>query len=178
MPRLTADQWAAIRIEWEGEPTATFHGLAGKHGVDKASISRKAAKDGWSKSGQIASINENAQRRADAKFVSECNTTQRERNASDLAAREESERVRAGVLVRHRAEWAELEQFRRSALKAMKDAHEAGDRNAWMVAKMAADTAKANIQALEIKQAGEAKAWGLDVKSEEEIVIRNPRHAD
>lgn len=93
-------------------------------------------------------------------------------------AREESERVRAGVLVRHRAEWAELEQFRRTALKAMKDAHESGDRNAWMVAKMAADTAKANIQALEIKQSGEAKAWGLDVKSEEEIVIRNPRHAD
>lgn len=178
MPRLTADQWAAIRIEWEGEPVATFRALAIKYNVDNSEISRRAKREGWTKRGQLAAINESAQRKADKLTDSDGNSTQRKLSSADLAARGESEDLRAEVLTRHRREWAELEQFRRSALKAMKDAHEAGDRNAWMVAKLAADTAKANIQALEIKQTGEAKAWGLDIKSEEEIVIRNPRHAD
>lgn len=176
MPRLTADQWAAIRMEWEGEPMATFHALGPKHGVDKSEISRRARRDGWAKTGQIGTINENAQRRADRSTSADgTSPAQRELNAGDLASRQESEAVRAGVLIRHRGEWAELEAFRKAALKAMKDAHESGDRAAWMIAKLAADTAKANLQALEIKQSGEAKAWGLDAKSEEEIVIRNPR---
>lgn len=57
MPRLTADQWSAIRLEWEGEPMATFHSLGPKYGIDKASISRKAAKEGWAKRGVLADIN-------------------------------------------------------------------------------------------------------------------------
>ncbi len=175
MPRLTADQWAAVRLEWEGEPTATFQRLGEKFGVDKANISRKAAKEGWSKSGQLGTINEHAQRRADLLTGADGAEAQPQRNAGALATRQESEAVRAGVLIRHRGEWAELEVMRRVALKAMKDAHEAGDRNAWAIAKLAADTAKANLQALEIKQSGEARAWGLDAKAEEEIIITNPR---
>lgn len=178
MPRLTADQWAAIRLEWEGEPTATYQALGQKHGVDKSEISRRARREGWSKTGQIGSINENAQRRADRATDVDGNSTQRELNRGDLATRQESETVRAGVMVRHRSEWAELEAFRKTALKAMKDAHERGDRPAWLIAKLAADTAKANLQALEIKQAGEARAWGLDAKSEDEIVIKNPRRME
>lgn len=58
MPRLTADQWAAVRLEWEGEPTATFTGLATKHGVNKSEISRRCAKEAWSKRGQLGAINE------------------------------------------------------------------------------------------------------------------------
>lgn len=178
MPRLTADQWAAIRIEWEGEPTATFSGLAEKYGVNKASISRTAWREAWVKRGQLAGINESAQRKADRLTDADGNATQRECNAVDLATRTESEDLRAEVTARHRREWAELEAFRKTALKAMKDAHEAGDRAAWMVAKLAADTARANISALDIKQHGERKAWGLDVKGEEDIVITNPRVAD
>ncbi len=179
MPRLTADQWAAVRMEWAGEPTATFLGLAGKHGVAVSSVSRVSAREGWSKRGQLGDINEAAQRKADARLDSDgkAKETQRQSTAGDLATRTESEDVRTAVLERLRREWAELEQFRRSALKAMKDAHEAGDADAWKVAKLAADTALANMRALEVKQAGERKAWGLDTTAEAEIVIGNPRGA-
>lgn len=175
MPRLTTDQWAAIRIEWEGEPTATFSGLAIKYGVDKSEISRRSRRETWVKRGQLASINESAQRKADRLTDADGNSTQRQLNALDLATRIESENLRAAVTARHRCEWAELEGFRRSALAAMEQAHEAGDKEAWQVAKLAADTAKANLAALEIKQQGERRAWGLDVHGEEDIVIVNPR---
>jgi hypothetical protein len=178
MPRLSADQWAAIRLEWEGEPTASFHGLAQKHGVDKSQISRIAKREGWSKTGQIGSINENAQRRADAKVNAEGGSTQRPINAEERASRDESESVRADVLARLRTEWAELESFRKVALLAMKEAHKAGDKNAWSIAKLAADTALANMRTLSIKQDGERAAWGLDLKADEDIVIRNPRRAE
>jgi hypothetical protein len=175
MPRLTADQWAAIRLEWEGEPSATFSGLGAKFGVHNSEIGRRAKREGWAKRGQLAGINESAQRKADKLTDSNGNSTQRELRTSDLASRAESEDLRAAVTARHRTEWAELEGFRKTALKAMKDAHEAGDREGWQVAKLAADTAKANLSALEIKQNGERHAWGLDVHGEEDIVISNPR---
>jgi hypothetical protein len=178
VPRLSADQWAAVRLEWENEPTATFSGLAGKHGVNKSEISRTAKRQGWSKTGQIGSINENAQRRADAQLNADGTTTQRKPNASDLASRHESESIRADVLARLRTEWAELESFRKVALVAMKEAHKAGDKNAWSIAKLAADTALANMRTLSIKQDGERAAWGLDLKADEDIVIRNPRRAE
>jgi hypothetical protein len=78
-------------------------------------------------------------------------------------------------VARHRGEIAELEAFRRTALKAMKDAHERGDKESWNIAKIAADTARANIAALDLKQMTERRAWGMDAKSEEDIIITNPR---
>jgi hypothetical protein len=178
--RLTPDQWAAIRLEWEGDPLATFNGMAQKHGVDVASVSRHASREGWSKRNQLGDINEAANRRADAQCNAngDASETQRPNTASDLATRDESEAVRAAVLVRLRAEWAELEGFRKAALAAMKTAHTEGDKAAWSIAKMAADTALSNIRALSVKQEGERKAWGLDAKSEEEIIITNPRRIE
>lgn len=175
MPRLTADQWAAIRIEWEGEPSATFSGLGEKFGVHNSEIGRRAKREGWVKRGQLASINESAQRKADLMTDAQGNSTQRELRTSDLATRTESEDLRAAVTARHRAEWAELDGFRKTALIAMKKAHEDGEKEAWQLAKIAADTAKANLSALEVKQNGERRAWGLDVHGEEDIVINNPR---
>jgi len=175
VPRLTTDQWAAIRLEWEGEPSATFSGLGEKFGVHNSEIGRRAKRESWVKRGQLASINESAQRKADRLTDSDGNSTQNKLRTSDLASRTESEDLRAAVTARHRIEWAELEGFRKSALKAMKDAHEAGDREGWQIAKLAADTAKANLSALEVKQNGERRAWGLDVFSEADIVISNPR---
>lgn len=177
MPRLSKDKWAEVRLEWEGEPTATFFGLADKYGVDRASISRAAAREGWSKRGVIADINEAAQRRADARCDSDGNATQRQRNAGDLATRDESERLRAEVLTRHRSEWAEMVAFRKTALVVMQEAHKKKDRASWANAKLAADTALANLRALAVAHDGERKAWGLDAKSEEDIVITNPRRA-
>jgi len=116
MPRLKADQWAAIRIEWEGEPTATFSQLADKYGIDKAQVGRVAKRDGWTKIGQLANINEAAQRKADARCDSEGNSTQPKLNRQEIATRDESIDVRADVLERHRREWAELENYRKTAL--------------------------------------------------------------
>jgi hypothetical protein len=178
MPRLTTDQWAAIRIEWEGEPTATFSALADKYGVDKAQVGRVAKRDGWSKTGQLASINEAAQRKADARCNSEGNSTQHQLNQKEIATRDESIDVRAEVLERHRREWAELESYRQDALQAMKDAKGIGDKEAWTIAKLAADATKQNLSALEVKQSGERRAWGLEQQAEAEIVISNPRSVD
>lgn len=164
MPRLTEDQWAAIRIEWEGEPRVTMTELAERFGVNKSALSRKAKNEGWQKRGQLPSINEAAQRKADARFDVDGNSTstQREGTAVDLASRSESEDVRAAVLVRHRSEWSELELYRRHALEAMDKAKTEGNREEWTIAKTAAETAKSNLSALQIKQDGERKAWGMD----------------
>lgn len=173
MPRLTADQWAAIRLEWEGEPTATYLGLADNYGVAVSSISRKATTEGWTKKNQLATINEAAQRKADLRVDANGNATQTQRDGTvlDLANRNESEDVRAEILVRHRHEWAELENFRAISLERMIAAKESGDREPWQVAKIAADTALANMRTLEAKQAGERKAWGMDVMEVEKPSI-------
>lgn len=178
MPRLSADQWAAMRLEWEGEPVATFSGLGKKYGVDNSEISRRARRDGWTKRGVLGDINEAAQRKADARCDADGNSTQRKLRDSDLATRDESEDLRAEVLARHRRDWAEMVAFRKTALAEMKTAHARGDKEAWQVAKLAADTALANLRSLAVAHDGERKAWGLDLKSEEEIIIANPRRLD
>jgi hypothetical protein len=175
-----------MRLEWEGDPLATFTVLADRYGINIANVSRKAAKEGWSKRGLLGDLNEAANRRADAACEADGSAkaqdeaqgeaqTQLPTAIQELATRDESESVRARVLVRHRAEWAELENFRKTALAAMKDAHDKKDKSAWQLAKTSADTALANLRALSIKQDGERRAWGLDVRAEEEIVIKNPR---
>ena len=174
MPRLTADQWAAVRLDWEGEPSATFCQLAIKHNVNKSEISRAAKKQAWVKTGQLAGINESAQRKADSYTTPDGIVTQQNPNTV-LASRDEAIDVRAAIVARHRGEIAELEGFRRTALKAMKDAHERGDKESWNIAKIAADTARANIAALDLKQMTERRAWGMDAKAEEDIIITNPR---
>jgi hypothetical protein len=177
MPRLTADQWAAIRIAWEGDPAATYESAAAEAATKsrfdppvKSSVSERARKEEWSKRNQLAAINESASRRADSATEPngepiEPNETTAPFGIAVLASREESEIKRAAVLVRHRAEWAALEMYRRHALAAMDAAAEAGQRDEWLIAKTAADTAKANFQALQVKQDGERKAWNLDDNS-------------
>lgn len=179
MPRLSADQWGLVRAEWEGEPLASFNSLADKHGINVSNISRRAARDSWVKRNQLASINEAASRKADA--LVDSNGQMRENaNANAklaLAQRELSEDLRAQVQARHRSEWAEMVAFRKTALVVMHDAHKKKDRASWANAKLAADTALANLRALAVAHDGERKSWGLDAKSEEDIVITNPRRA-
>lgn len=179
MPRLSADQWGLVRAEWEGEPLASFNSLADKHGINVSNISRRAARDGWIKRNQLASINEAASRKADAMVDSDGQPVNANANAKlALAQRELSEDLRAQVQVRHRRDWAEMVAFRKTALAEMKTAHARGDKEAWQVAKLAADTALANLRSLAVAHDGERKAWGLDLKSEEEIIIANPRRLD
>ncbi len=175
MARLTEDQWQAIRAAWEEDPTASYDAAAdraakagGFEAPTKGAISQRATKDGgWSKRGQLSNINEAAQRLADAaKLNREVNPYTGDR----LAARGDSERLRADILARHRSEWEELDEARRAALDKMRECYVVSEdgrpnmaaKEEWTVAKMAAETARINLNALEIKQAGERKAWGLD----------------
>lgn len=48
MPRLTADQWATIKTEYEAG-TLTARALAAEFGIDHSLIGRRAAKEGWQK---------------------------------------------------------------------------------------------------------------------------------
>lgn len=177
MPRLTKDQWDQMRIDWENDPAITITNIAGKYQICTSSVSRRASKEGWVKRGQIGGINEAAHRRADNLLDSNGKPVPYS-TADALAAKELSETVRTEVLVRHRKEWAELEELRRTALVAMRRAHEESKYSAWAMAKSAADTALSNIKALNTKQAGECRAWGLDQKLQEDIVIVNPRVDD
>ena len=179
MPRLKKHQWEEMRLTWETEPSVKFIDLARQYNVNVSAVSRWASREGWEKIRPLQAINDAAQRRADArtdatgnrvelikekqKLEWDANTSYEEkRNDVEQATRAESEAKRADLVTRHRTEWAELEGFRRTAMAAMKTAHEKGDRGSWGIAKTAAETAKTNLMALEIKQAGEARAWGLD----------------
>lgn len=177
MARLTPDQWAAIREEWETDPKAS-HDTAAKRASEAGGfecpsreiVRRTQIKDGWAKRGQLADIGEAAQRRADklvdsdgcAKVGKKVGNEVGVATAEKLASRIESEIVRAEVLARHRTEWGELQNHRKAALVAMQKAQKAGDKESWQIAKIAADTAKANLQVLEIQQLAERRAWGLN----------------
>ena len=178
MGRLSKEQWSAVRASWEEDPVVSYveaaQRVSAKHGFEvpsKAAISKKALLEHWSKTGELAIINEAAQRRADALDV---DPEVDDKNFNKIVAREESERLRAEVLARHRREWSEMEGFRRSALIKLKEAYDfkgelRDERQRWIIAKLAADAVKVNFSSLALKQDGEVKAWGLgfnfDVKS-------------
>jgi len=73
----------------------------------------------------------------------------------------ETDNIQSTLLNRHRLEWSEVDGFRKAALAVMKAAHEKGGKEQWQIAKIAAETARANIQALSIKQTHERLAFGL-----------------
>ena len=175
--RLTDDQWAAIRAAYEQDPALSYEAAAERAAKagnfcapTKGRISQRSTQEGgWAKKGDLNAINQAAQRLADAaKLNDEVNPF----TPGKVAAREESERVRADVIVRHRREWLEIDGYRKAALLKMKQAIGTGagtiNKDEWMIAKMAAETLRTNLSALEIKQANERKAFGLDDKGDED----------
>jgi hypothetical protein len=173
MTKHTDEAWEAIRAEWESDYDVTFTFLHEKYKIDVSTISRRAKAERWLKKGIVALINETSQRRADkhAQALQEEAIAQNE-----TATREESENIRTAILIRHRKEWYDIENYRKIALSSMNEAHEAkDDKQKWLLAKTASDAALANIRALEVKQEGERKAWGLNIMPEESIVITNQR---
>lgn len=194
---LTDEEWLVIYNHWRRDRKITMEKLGEIYGVSQSTISRRKILKKWRRDEDLGEINATAQLMADANTISEKRylegdwTTGAKDGVLEPATREESESVRATVLIRHRSEWAELELCRRHALDAAnaaaerlqmheeirsnlyvegeaKEAAEAmvkmlrADQSAWTVAKLAADTARANITALGAKQDAERKAWGLD----------------
>ena len=163
MARLKEEEWAVIRHEWENS-LASFNRLADTHNVDRASVSRKAAKDGWQRNPQLTAINEAAQLKADSRVDSDGNAVAYQRRRSDIepATQENAEDIRASVLVRHRMEWAVLEKHRQEVLKILEEAQQGRDMELWRIAKIAMDSINVSMKALGVKQAGESRVWGLD----------------
>lgn len=160
MPRLTKDQWADARVQWEADPTLTFVDLGKALGVSEAAIRQRAKSEGWMKTGSLRGIVERAQIKADAKLRPNFDG-----EAQKAGARERAEDIRADVIERHRADWAEHRtHFKTSDIAADFDTGK---------------SAKISAEMLKIRQAGERAAYGLDdVQGDTSITIANPRSFD
>lgn len=147
MPRLTADQWAAARIRWEADPALTFGALAGSLGVSHAAVGQRARKDGWQRTPDLRSIADRAQLKADVRERAKLSPHLSD-ESTKTATRELAEDIRADVIERHRADWAE-------------------HRTCFKIGDIAADfetgkSAKISAEMLAIRQKGERAAYGLD----------------
>lgn len=145
MPRLTADQWAAARIRWEADPGLTFDALGKSLGVSHAAVGQRARREGWARDPNLADVSRRAQFKADQRALAKLSP---QVSAESSKTRELAEDIRADLIERHRADWAEHRQYFRTA-------------------DIAADfdlgkSAKISSEMLAIRQKGERAAYGLD----------------
>ena len=174
MARLNSAQWEAIRTVWVYDPDDPSYNVAAaraavKHDLappSKSTIDEKAKKQGWQRHGNLNGINAAAHRKADT--LIDCNGN---RTAPDAktgiffnapepglvqSSRQESENKRAEVNSRHRTEWLNIAVLRQEALT-IRNTNPDGAMAKIKLAKIAAETTS-------IQQAGERKAWGLDIQ--------------
>ena len=145
MNTATRYDWERIRAEYEAG--ATMGELSRRHGVDKAAISRRAKKDGWT-----ADLSEVVNRRAAAKINGIVNTVDPQKRAEAV---ESAADARVAVIQRHRGAWPKIKELNAQAI-------EAQDFNAAKLAKITAETER-------IIQDGERRAWGIQDKIETEV---------
>jgi hypothetical protein len=146
VPRLTADQWAAARIRWEADPGLTCDALGKSLGVSGEAVRKRCKAEGWARARSLADVSRRAQFKADAKLAAQVG--REVGSPTEKAARELAEDIRADLIERHRADWAEHRQHFRTA-------------------DIAADfdlgkSAKISAEMLAIRQKGERAAYGLD----------------
>lgn len=188
---LTPDQWKAVRRSWEYDPDKPTHAVAGKRAGEKfgfsapskQAVAKRAAKEGWERKSAVdmASVNAAAQRKADGmpeiggleggsgpEVVAGVVGTTAKKGAttadagSAASSAEDAENLRAAVLKRHREEWVQVAALRQEAVKKRHHPQSnpsGNDADAFLKAKLAKITAEATA----IQQAGERKAWGLDI---------------
>lgn len=129
--------WETIRAEYE---TGVSMGkLSGKHGVDKAAISRRAKKEGW-----IQDVTGAVDRAVDAKVNGLVNIVDPEKKAAAIEAAAD---LKVTVINRHREEWGKHYELIIAAV-------ENKDFDTAKLAKITAET-------LKIRQEAERKAWGI-----------------
>ena len=168
-----------------------------KHGFiapSKQAVRMYALRHGWERRGSLVGINAAAQRKADALMsgkddlrssalvlaeekLSETaghvvdvvdvvdkdakkNDEASKTSALEQSVRTDAEDVRAQILARHRAEWPQVAKLRQEAL----NVRAADPAQAFNRAKLAKITSEITA----IQQAGERKAWGMDVPNETE----------
>lgn len=177
MARLTEPQWNAIRSVWEYDPDEPSHEVAASRAgkkyqfkpPSKSNVYARCQKEKWERRGSLNGINAAAQRKADTIVSSDgTRNEQNEQNAGGgakqngvpnpsmaQASRTESEDLRAEVNARHRTEWKQIAVLRQEAL-GLRATNLDTAMFKMKLAKVAAETTA-------IQQAGERKAWGLDI---------------
>ena len=145
MPRLSDSEWAIIRLEYEGGASA--YSLAAKHDVTHTAINKRREKERW-----VQNLEAIIARRVAEKVsgLVSTETAQERQKAVDAEAEKRAEIVR-----RHRNEWVQVVKLRQEAGDIRMTDPMAADRRA-RLAKLFAETTT-------LQQAGERKAWGLDV---------------
>lgn len=135
--------WEKIRAEYE--VGSSMGELSRRHGVDKAAISRRAKRDGWTQdlSGAV-------DRLAEAKVNGIVNTVDPQKKAEALSRAAED---KAAVIRNHREAWDGFKQEVKAAL-------EANDFDRLKCLKIASET-------LRNAQECERKAWGIQDKPTE-----------
>ena len=129
--------WETIRAEYE--VGASMGELSRLHGVSKAAISKRARSEGW-----MQDLSGAVNRLTAAKVNGIIDTVNPVKKA---AALDRAAEQKAAVIRRHKEEWD-----RHKAI--MDEALANGDFNAAKLAKITAET-------INIRQAGERKAWGI-----------------
>ncbi len=163
MARLTVDQWETVRAEREAG--ASFPELAARHGVSHQAIQKRAKKESWGDGSDLEGAIQRKVSEKVAGVVAGCNPKKR-----NEAADAEAER-RAEVLRRHREE----PNAARERIYAGLHAHKAAfDKEGKALAFDDLKAAKIAAEALQIVQAMERKAWGLDESQPAAVVVPRP----
>lgn len=149
--RMTADEWGEVRSRWESDPREGYTWIVSEMnlGVSDVAVLKRARKEGWAKKASLKTIVERAQARADEKVSRKVSG-----EVSPLTTSEAVD-LRAGVIEKHRDEWAE---HRETFTLPLLTGEESG-LNMSRIAKMTAET-------IRIRQQGEREAWGLDAVAE------------
>ena len=167
--------WAEIRRHWEYDPDSPSYLLACRRAGEKyqfnpptkAGIAKRATSEGWERRGSMVGVNQAALRRADALVNSDgtpvdapvdgVSSPKRgvESARQAQASNDEAVDKRAEVGARHRIEWQQVGVLRQEALaKRHTDPVEALNR---------LKVAKITAEITTLQQAGERKAWGMEV---------------
>lgn len=147
MPRLSADQWAAIRAEREAG--ASFPELAEKYGVSHQAIQKRAKAEGWGDGTDVADTIRRKVAEKVAGVVAACKH-KKKAEAIDAAAERGAEVVR-----RHQAEWED----HRARFGSVPADFEDGK------------LAKISAEMLRIRHEGERRAWGLDEAAGQPAIV-------
>ena len=153
MPYLAQEVWDIQRRQWEATPEMTFSDVSRALGVTRQAVRLRANREGWRKVAASEELTRLAVTKADAISAT------REEPLSDEEEKLKTDAVdkRAEVLARHRREWD-------GARKRIYMAVKSGDDKEAKLGKLIAE-------ALAVVQAGERKAWQLDEKEAQTVVV-------
>lgn len=153
MAYLSKEAWEIARRKWEASPEMTFTSLAQELGVTKQAVRIQARNNEWRKIAASEELTRLAVNKADAISATreEPLTEEEEKLKTDAVDK------RAEVLARHRREWD-------GARKRIYMAVKSGDDKEAKLGKLIAE-------ALAVVQAGERKAWQLDEKEAQTVVV-------